>query len=146
VHAPAAVHDAFRDIASALEDRAREVHEASGYAAERTAEASGEAAAVVEEGRADSVRAATLASGNAAAFGGIAGVHAESPSVTETRLYLESIERSLVEPRKYIHGAGSAGGEVDLWIGTERPTPIELATPGTSRSQPVGEGEREVGD
>jgi hypothetical protein len=40
--------------------------------------------------------------------------------VTETRLYLEALERSLVRPRKYVQGAAGLGSDVDLWFGDPR--------------------------
>ncbi|MDJ0852286.1 MAG: SO_0444 family Cu/Zn efflux transporter [Myxococcota bacterium] len=127
VHAPANVHDAFRDVASAVEDREREIHEGSAYAAETTTEAQGEASAVREQARADAARARALARGSTAAFVGISAVHERHPQVTETRLYLETLERSLAAPHKYVHGASRDGGELDLWIGTGA---MPLPTPG----------------
>ena len=137
VHAPTAVHDAFRDVASSLEDRERAIHEGNAYAAETTTEAQGEAAAVIQQALADALRARELAKGTTAAFAGIAAVHARSPGVTETRLYLETLERSLAEPRKYVHGAPGNAGEVDLWIGTGGATPVELASPEATRRPPA---------
>jgi HflK protein len=129
VHAPSNVHDAFRDVASSLEDRQREIHEGNAYAAERTVEAKGEAASVTERARADAVRSRELAHGATAAFVGISGVHERHPRVTETRLYLETLDRSLAEPKKYVYGASESGGELDLWIGTGDETPVALPAP-----------------
>ncbi|RIK91047.1 MAG: hypothetical protein DCC71_25320, partial [Proteobacteria bacterium] len=75
VHAPASVHDAFRDVASSLEDRETQVHDAAGYAVERRAEGEGEAAALTERARADAHRMARVAAGTAAGFAGIAAAH-----------------------------------------------------------------------
>jgi HflK protein len=129
VHAPSNVHDAFRDVASSLEDRQREIHEGSAYAAERTVEAEGEAAAVSALARADAVRSREIAKGATAAFVGISGVHERHPGVTETRLYLETLERSLAAPLKYVHGVSESGGELDLWIGAGDGTPVALPAP-----------------
>jgi hypothetical protein len=46
--------------------------------------------------------------------------------VTETRLYLETLERSLSAPKKYVNGASESGGELDLWIGARDGTPVAL--------------------
>ncbi len=119
VHAPEDVHDAFRDVASAVEDREREIHEANGYGAERRNGGAGEAAALVEAARGEATRLARRAAGDAAAFTGLASVDAAYPAVTEQRLWLESLERALATPRKFIHTAGGARGDVDLW--TSRP-------------------------
>ncbi len=117
VHAPADVHDAFRDVASALEDREREILVGTGYAAERTAEASGNASAVLDAARADAQRAIKLSRAEGTAFAGIAHEHLRAPYLTETRLYLEAIESSLASPRKYLQSAPRSGGKFDLWIG-----------------------------
>lgn len=137
VHAPASVHDAFRDVASSLEDREREIHEGSAYAAETTAKAKGESAAVTEQAHADAVRARSVAKGATAAFVGISAVHDRYPRITETRLYLETLERSLAAPHKYVNGASRSGGELDLWIGARQATRVELPAAGNA-SRPPG--------
>jgi HflK protein len=127
VHAPASVHDAFRDVASALEDRETEIHDAGGYAAERRAEAEGEAAAITESARADANRVARVAEGTAAPFTALAAVHDEAPALTERRLWLETLERALPAPRKLVLAPGAAGGDVDLWLGSGAlPSPLLL--------------------
>jgi HflK protein len=137
VHAPPAVHDAFRDVASALEDRQREVHEASGYRAERRAEAEGEAAALVEAARAAAARAAAMAASESAAFAAVASVHAEDPGTMETRLHLETLERALAKPRLFVLALGDRASDVDLWLGgaplapAPLPIPIEGSGPGS---------------
>jgi hypothetical protein len=138
VHAPASVHDAFRDVASSVEDRQREIHEGSAYAAETTAQAQGEAAAVTERARADAARARALARGATSAFVAISAVHERHPRVTETRLYLETLERSLAAPRKYVHGVSGSAGELDLWIGTGSATRVELPAPENAAQPPTG--------
>ncbi|MDJ0870126.1 MAG: SPFH domain-containing protein, partial [Myxococcota bacterium] len=117
VHAPAPIHRSFRDVASALEDRERTIHEAHAYAAGRVASADGESAELLERARATRVRARELASGSTASFRALSEVHRAEPAATETRLYLEALERSLVKPHKYVNGASRSGGELDLWIG-----------------------------
>ena len=127
VHAPASVHDAFRDVASSLEDRETEVHDANGYAAERHNEGEGESAATTEAAHAEANRVARLADGTAGAFAGIARVHDQAPDLTERRLWLEALERTLPAPRKFILAAGATGGDVDLWVGgASAPPPLVL--------------------
>ncbi|MGH0028524.1 MAG: SO_0444 family Cu/Zn efflux transporter, partial [Myxococcota bacterium] len=94
VHAPASIHGSFRDVASALEDRERTIHEAHAYAAGRVASADGESAELLERARATRVRARELASGSTASFRALSEVHRAEPAATETRLYLEALERS----------------------------------------------------
>ncbi len=117
VHAPGRVHDAFRDVASALEDRQRDIHVATGEATESTVAAAGEAARITERAEGRAVRQVRQAEGRSAAFRETAAAHAASPAVTEARLYLEALERSLELPRKYIYMPGAGGGDVDLWVG-----------------------------
>lgn len=129
VHAPESVHDAFRDVASAFEDRAREIHDASGYGAERRAAGQGEAAAITEAARAGAVRTAKRAAGATAAFTGLAAVHEVHPVITELRLWLETLERALPAPRKFVNAAGGRGGDLDLWLGNTGGAPTTLVLP-----------------
>jgi len=117
VHAPAEVHDAFRDVANALEDKERSILVGQGYAAERAASATGEAAVITNRAGGVAVRAVALAGAEAAAFSQIASARDASPALTETRMYLETLERSLVTPRKYVQGVRGLGSDVDLWFG-----------------------------
>jgi HflK protein len=138
VHAPASVHDAFRDVASALEDRETEAHDANGYAAERHAEGEGEAATIRQTGRTAANRIQREAKGRAAAFAGMAAAHDAAPALTEQRLWLESLERALPAPRKYVLAPGATGGDVDLWVGG-RPGPPPVTLP---EAPPRGAGGR----
>ncbi len=126
VHAPARVHDAFRDVASALEDRQRDIHVATGGAKQSTAAAAGEAARITERAEGRAVREVKRAEGRSAAFRATAAVHAASPAVTEARLYLETLEDSLELPRKYIYMPGTG---VDLWLGSPSVDFMNLGAP-----------------
>ena len=117
VHAPGRVHDAFRDVASALEDRQRDIHVATGSATQSTVAAAGQAERITQRAAGRAVREVRLAEGRAAGFRETAAAHRESPAVTESRLYLEAMERSLELPRKYVYVPGAGGGDVDLWVG-----------------------------
>ncbi len=151
VHAPTDVHDAFRDVASALEDREREIDLARGYAAEARAEAGGTAAAVRTGARAGATRTVAIARGESAAFEEIAAEHIRHPGVTETRLYLEALEASIGEAEKFVHGVGDGGGDIELWLrGAEGPGslsgsalgdgPPDVAISGGSTSGSQGTG------
>ncbi len=127
VHAPARVHDAFRDVASALEDRQRDIHVATGGATQSTVAASGEAERITQRAEGRAVREVKVAEGRAAAFLKTAAAHATSPAVTEARLYLEALEYALEMPRKYVYMPGAGGGDVDLWLGNP---PVDFMYPG----------------
>jgi uncharacterized membrane protein YraQ (UPF0718 family)/regulator of protease activity HflC (stomatin/prohibitin superfamily) len=133
VHAPGDVHDAFRDVASALEDRVREVRDAQGYAAEQAATATGIGTELREGAAATAAETSAAARGRAASFAGITVAHAASPQLTELRLYLEALERSIVRSRKYVNGTSGTGGDVDLWLGARGATrmPLPPSTEGT---------------
>ncbi len=135
VHAPGRVHDAFRDVASSLEDRQRDIHVATGAAKQSTAAAAGEAARITERAEGRAVREVKRAEGRAAAFRATAAVHATSPTVTEARLYLETLEDSLELPRKYIYMPGTGGGDVDLWVGSPSMDFRNLGAPEPERSR-----------
>ena len=120
VHAPADVHDAFRDVASSLEDRARTIFEADGDAATARSQADGRAARTLAEAQSDAVTAVRIAEGKIAPFASLAATHTVAPALTERRLLLETIERRFAAPRKYINGAGLPDSAVDLWLDGER--------------------------
>ncbi|MDE0343506.1 MAG: SO_0444 family Cu/Zn efflux transporter [Deltaproteobacteria bacterium] len=130
VHAPGRVHDAFRDVASALEDRQRDVHVATGAATQSTTAATGEAERITQRAEGRAVREMRRAEGRSAAFRDTAAVHQASPGVTEARLYLETLERSLELPRKYIYmPEAGGGGDVDLWVGAPSSDFLNLGAP-----------------
>ncbi len=119
-HAPAEVHAAFRDVASALEDRATRVNKARAQEARlipaARAEAVGQVAAAV--GYADSV--AREAAGRAAAFSALLEVYQAHPALTRLRLELERLERVLPGLQKYIRppaaGSPDGAGELEFWF------------------------------
>ena len=130
VHAPARVHDAFRDVASALEDRQRDIHVATGAATQSTTAATGEAERITQRAEGRAVRETRRAEGRSAAFRDTAAVHRANPAVTEARLYLETLERSLELPRKYIYmPEAGGGGDVDLWVGAPSADFLNLGAP-----------------
>jgi len=116
VHAPATVHDAFRDVASAHEDRLTTIHLANEYAAGAVAVAEGEAAGIVATAQAQAGERVALAQGAAGAFVALAAEHLRSPRVTEDRLYLEAAERVLPGARKLIRPAPDTLHGYELWL------------------------------
>ena len=102
---------------------------ATGGATQSTVAAAGEAERITQRAQGRAVRQVRGAEGRAAAFRQTAAAHAASPAVTETRLYLEALERSLEMPRKYVYMPGAGGGDVDLWLGDP---PVDFMTPAPS--------------
>jgi HflK protein len=139
VHAPATVHDAFRDVASAHEDRLTTIHLANEYAVGLVTIARGDAERIVAEAQAQAVQRVALAEGAAGAFVALAAEHRHSPQLTEDRLYLEAVERVLPGARKLVRAAPGATHGYELWLrGSGAPIvfPPEPA-PATPSSQPA---------
>lgn len=115
VHAPNRVHDAFRDVASSLEDMQKSLFLADGDAISTLNEASGNAENIKANASVAAARELAYAKGQAAAFKPLAEVHQNYPYLTEKRLQLEAQERWLVLPRLYFNGLKNSDG-VDLWL------------------------------
>jgi membrane protease subunit HflK len=116
VHAPAAVHDAFRDVASAHEDRLTTIHLANEYATSIVAVGRGDAARIIAEAEGFAAERRARAAGDANAFAALAREHRRSPRATEDRLYIEAAERVLPGARKIVRPTGGAAASVELWL------------------------------
>jgi uncharacterized protein len=117
VHAPSAVHEAFRDVASAHEDRLTTIHQANEYAAGVIAVARGDAARLVAESQARAMERLASAQADATRFHALAAEWAEAPGVTETRMYLETAERVLAGARKVVRSTATGGPRgYELWV------------------------------
>lgn len=115
VHAPNRVHDAFRDVASSLEDLQRELFLADGDAISMLNEARGNSETIKANASVSAVRDLANAKGQAAAFKPLAEVHETYPYLTEKRLQLEAQEKWLILPTLYLNGLKNSEG-VDLWF------------------------------
>jgi HflK protein len=116
VHPPEEVHDAFRDVASAQEDKLRTINRARTFAVEKINQAKGEAAAMIESALAFKDERILEAHGEAAAFGLQADAYRVAPELTKFRLQLETIEEVLPGTRKYIRPGASDVENFDLWL------------------------------
>jgi membrane protease subunit HflK len=116
VHAPATVHDAFRDVASAHEDRLTTIHRANEYKVGEVALARGNAERALAGAQAQASGRVAAAKGAASAFEALAAEHRRAPGPLEDRLYLETAERALVGARKIVRPGGSAGRATELWL------------------------------
>lgn len=92
VHPPHEVIDAFKDVASAREDKSRIINEAEAYRNELLPRARGQAAAVRNEAEAYSATRVRNAEGAAARFDALRVEYEKAPKVTEQRLYYEAVE------------------------------------------------------
>ncbi|HMB67688.1 MAG TPA: protease modulator HflK, partial [bacterium] len=128
VHAPTEVHAAFRDVASAVEDKRTAINVARRYEVETVNLARGEAAREVELARGFAVSEINRAQGGAQSLALRAEAFRASPTGNRKRLYLETMEEVLAGSRKIIRPGWDGGGAVDLWIsGTENGPPLPVA-------------------
>ena len=121
---PAEVADAFLDVASAREDRATYINEAAAYANEVVPKARGEGAKTLREGEAYRVEKVNVARGEATRFREKLREYRKSRAVTETRLYLEAVERVLARVKKFVVSPEIKEDSLDLWFvgeGTSSP-------------------------
>ena len=115
VHAPDAVHDAFRDVSSALEDRQRATFVADGQAIELVTDARGLYAEAIAVAEGEAEARVRMAEGLASSFVPQAEAFREQPKIGRYRLRMEAVERSLARPDKYLNTVPGSQS-VDLWI------------------------------
>lgn len=92
VHPPKEVIDAFKDVASAREDKSRIINQAEAYRNELLPKARGQAAAMRNEAAAYSATRVRAAEGEAARFDAVREQYEKAPKVTRQRLYYEAME------------------------------------------------------
>ena len=103
---PAEVVEAFRDVASAREDRNRIIRQAESYANETLAIVRGEAMRMVTEAETYRDRLVAAADGEAMRFSSLAAEYRLAPETTASRLYLETLEEVLPRIRINIVDSG----------------------------------------
>jgi len=102
VHPPDEVLQAFRDVASAKEDKSRLMNEAEGYRNDVVPKARGEAAKLVKEAEAYKEVRIDRADGDAQRFLKLLAEFQRAPEVTRKRVYLEAMEELLPGLDKFI--------------------------------------------
>ncbi len=116
VHPPQEVHDAFRDVASAQEDKLRTINRASTFAVEEVNQAEGDAAARIEEALGFKEARILRAGGDAAGFGLKIDAYRQAPELTRFRLQLEALEAVMPGVRKFIRPGADDLKDFDLWL------------------------------
>ncbi len=114
VHAPPNVHYAFRDVASAGEDKHCKKLEADKVFNKQVTLAGGTAHRFVQEAETYASAKVLAARGAAAAFTSLAAAYKESPVVTRLRLYIETMETVLAGSRTIVPLSEEI--DVELWI------------------------------
>ncbi|MBF0194589.1 MAG: FtsH protease activity modulator HflK [Magnetococcales bacterium] len=99
---PTEVIHAFKDVASAREDRERAINEAQGYSNDILPKAKGEAARQVQEAEAYKTAKVSRAQGDVHRFLAVLKEYKKAKDITKTRLYIETMEDVLPEVNKVI--------------------------------------------
>jgi modulator of FtsH protease HflK len=109
---PPEVIDSFREVQAAAQERDRLQRQADAYANRVLAEARGEAAQILEQAEGYRAQVVNEAIGEASRFIAVAQEFNNAPEVTQRRLYLETIERTLGGIDKVIiDDGGNSGGQ-----------------------------------
>ena len=116
VHAPDDVHGAFRDLASAAEDRTTARNKALVEAEGALGQARGEVARTLAEAGSERTRLVEHAKGDAAAFVPLAREVAAAPRTSRLRLKLEALERVLPGVPKLIRPDPRRAPGFELWV------------------------------
>lgn len=112
VQPPSEVADAFRDVASAREERERIINEARAYQSGEIPKAEGEAERVKLSAQGYKEAVVAEAQGAVARFKAIAEQYRQSPEITRARLYLETMSKLL--PNLRITLVDETAGVVNL--------------------------------
>jgi membrane protease subunit HflK len=107
---------AFRDVTSAREDRNRLINEAHGYRNEKLPQIRGQAEQMIRQAEAHRTERVNRASGEADRFLSLLREYEKNRGVTETRLYVETMEEILPKMRKYVLGRDEQGGVVNMRV------------------------------
>jgi len=102
VNPPEEVSAAFKDVASAKEDKSKFINEAEGYRNDIIPKARGEAAKTIKEAEGYKIERIRKAEGDVAKFNQILAEYQNGKEVTRNRLYIETMESVLPHMKKYI--------------------------------------------
>lgn len=98
VHPPEQVVDAFKDVASAREDKSRFINEAEAYQRDILPKARGEGARIINAAQAYMESKIRRAQGDANRFLSVLKEYNKAKDITRQRLYLETMETLLSNP------------------------------------------------
>ncbi len=111
---PIEVAYAFRDVASAREDRNRVINEAEGYRNTIIPAARGEAERMIKEAEAYRKERVERARGEADAFLALLSEYEKNKELTASRLYVEKMEKILPRMRIYVLDKKGGKGVINL--------------------------------
>ena len=116
---PEEVMEAFRDVASAREDRETYINEAYGYRNTIIPEARGKAEKIVMQAEGFRAERVNYAQGESSRFLLQHEEHDKARKVTEIRLYIETMEKVLSPVEKILINPEVKQGVMDLWFFSE---------------------------
>ncbi len=102
VHPPVEVINAFKDVASAKEDKERYINEAQGYRNDVIPKAKGEAAKIINEALAYKQVTINKASGETQRFSKVLKEYNLAKDITKKRIYIETMEKVFKNSDKVI--------------------------------------------
>jgi len=114
VSPPKTVLAAFKDVASAKEDKNRLINEAEGYRNDVIPKARGEAQAMIREAEGFKEARIKRSEGDVAKFSAMLKEYKKAKSITKKRLYLEAMEDILPGIEKFIIPDGEGGNMLNL--------------------------------
>ena len=102
VNPPKEVAQAFRDVASAREEREEKINKAQGYRNAVIPEARGKAHKMISDAEGYKEEAINRSRGDAEKFSAVLSEYRKAKAVTEYRLYLETMEKILAKAKKFV--------------------------------------------
>ena len=114
VSPPKEVIGAFKDVASAKEDKNRMINQAEGYRNDIIPKARGEAEAMIRDAEGFRESRIKRSEGDAAKFTTILKEYRKAKNITQKRLYLETVERVLPGIEKIIVPDKDSGNMLNL--------------------------------
>lgn len=118
VSPPLEVVDAFKDVASAREDKNRFINEAEAYANEIIPKARGQAETMIQQAEAYKTQKIEQAMGDASRFDQILSAYKKSSNITKKRMYIEAMEKTL--GRANVRVFDSNIKNINPFIGTDK--------------------------
>ncbi|MCK4965566.1 FtsH protease activity modulator HflK [bacterium] len=114
VHPPKQVIDAFKDVASAREDKERLIRQAEGYRNDIIPKARGLAEQKMREAEGYKEERIMKAQGDVDKFLLVLNEYKKAKSITEQRLYIETMEAILPSMKKYVISSSTKSGLMNI--------------------------------
>jgi Cu+-exporting ATPase len=136
VHPPVEVVEAFRDVASAFEEKNMRINEAEAYLLEQVPLARGQEQSRILAAQAYADARIERACGDGARFNLRNEAYRKSPDVTALRLYFEAIEQVLPNKQKYIADTRKLGRRRFLFLEGKNLDLLNVVEPRPGAAEP----------